>query len=91
MIGLAAGMDLAVDDAGDDPLSPEILGLAGGGRRALADLADLAAADGDIAVLDDPVGQHDIAAEDEIEIAHVGYPVILRDRRRRAQPSRPSA
>ena len=67
-------MDLPVDHAGDQPVTAEILPLAGGGGRALADLGNLAAADRDKAVLDDAVRKNHVAADDEIIFAHGACP-----------------
>src|SRR6185312_8149844 len=70
LVLLAQRMDLRVDGAGKDQRLAEIVAVAAGRRRPIADGADLLAGDGDIAAVDYPVGQHYGADEHNIEISH---------------------
>ena len=82
LAALAQRMDLRVDGAGEDQAGAEIVALAGGWRGAVADARDLAIAHGEVAGLDDAVGEDDGAGEDEVEIGHA-WPVRWTRRRSR--------
>jgi hypothetical protein len=71
LAALRPGMHLGVDGAGEHEGGAEILPFARCGGCAFADAFDQAAADRDVSGLADPVGAHNAAGHDQIEIAHV--------------------
>src|SRR3546814_2298806 len=70
LVGLAAGMHLAVEDAGNDPHAPGIDGVPGLRGRAFAPGDDLSRGYRDPAVMDNTIGFHDISPHYQIKIAH---------------------
>lgn len=60
------GVDLAVDDAREYEATAEVLGLSGGGWVALAEGRDFAVGDRDVAIGQNPIGQDQIAPDQQI-------------------------
>ena len=72
----APGMDLAVDDAGEDQMACGFHGLRRFRRGTRAERADRAVPDREEALGKHAVGKHEVAAHDEVE--HPSSPLTLR-------------
>jgi hypothetical protein len=63
-------MHLRIDGAGQDQRFAQVVALARGGGRSLADGGDPAAGNRHMTALDDAIGEHQGADKDSIEIGH---------------------